>query len=75
MLSFLRARAIPGVEALTPCRYSCTIAVGDQDGVLVVEPAEKNCLQATVRFPDLKNLPAIIARVASVVSSTLPPTP
>lgn len=66
MLSFLRARAIPGVEAVTPDRYSRTIAIGDQHGVLVVEAAAKNCLKATVRFPNLKNLPAIIARVRRV---------
>jgi AraC family transcriptional regulator of adaptative response / DNA-3-methyladenine glycosylase II len=30
---------------------------------LVVEPAAKNCLKTTIRFPNLKNLPAIIARV------------
>jgi AraC family transcriptional regulator, regulatory protein of adaptative response / DNA-3-methyladenine glycosylase II len=66
MLSFLRARAIHGVETVTHCRYSRTIAIGDQRGLLVVELAEKNCLKATVRFPDLKNLPAIIARVRRV---------
>lgn len=63
MLSFLRARAIPAIEAVTPDRYSRTIAIGDQHSVLVVEPAAKNCLKATVRFPNLKNLPLIIARV------------
>jgi AraC family transcriptional regulator of adaptative response / DNA-3-methyladenine glycosylase II len=66
MLSFLQARAIPGVEAVTPDKYSRNIAIGDQRGVLVVEPATKNCLKVTVRFPDLKNLPVIIARVRRV---------
>ncbi len=66
MLSFLRARAIPGVEAVSNNRYARTIAIGDTHGVLVVEPAEQNCLQATVRIGDLRSLPAIIARVRRV---------
>jgi AraC family transcriptional regulator of adaptative response / DNA-3-methyladenine glycosylase II len=66
ILSFLRARAIPGVEAVSGGRYARTIAIGDGRGVLLVEPAEGNCLEATVRFPDLKALPGIIARVRRV---------
>jgi AraC family transcriptional regulator of adaptative response / DNA-3-methyladenine glycosylase II len=66
VLSFLRARAIPGVEVVASGRYARTIAMGDERGVLVVEPAPGNCLKATVRFPNLKNLPAIIARVRRV---------
>ena len=66
ILSFLRARAIPGVEVVSSGRYARTIAIDDQRGVLAVEPAERNCLKATVRFPNLKNLPAIIARVRRV---------
>jgi AraC family transcriptional regulator of adaptative response / DNA-3-methyladenine glycosylase II len=65
-LSFLRARAISGVEAVSSSRYARTIAIGDERGVLVVEPAERNCLRAAVRFSNLKNLPAIIARVRRV---------
>ena len=66
MLSFLRTRAIPGVEAVTEGRYARTIALGEARGVLVVEPAAENCLRATVSFPDLRRLPAIIARVRRV---------
>ena len=66
MLSFLRARAIPGIEAVPSSLYARTIAIGDERGVLVVEPAPGNCLRATVRFPNLKCLPAIIARVRRV---------
>ena len=64
--AFLRARAIPGVEAVSSGRYARTIAVGDECGVLVVEPAERHCLKATIRFPNLRSLPAIIARVRRV---------
>ncbi|HVC61347.1 MAG TPA: AlkA N-terminal domain-containing protein [Acetobacteraceae bacterium] len=66
ILSFLRARAIRGVEVVSRSRYARTIAIGDGRGMLVVEPAEGNCLKATVRFADLKALPTIIARVRRV---------
>jgi len=66
ILAFLRARAIPGIEAVSNGRYARTIAIGDEQGVLVVEPAKGNCLRATVRFADLRFLPAIIARVRRV---------
>lgn len=66
ILSFLRARAIPGIEAVSGMRYARTIAIGDGRGLLTVEPAEGNCLRVTVRSPDLRNLPAIIARARRV---------
>ena len=66
ILSFLHARAIPGIEVVSSGRYARTIAIGEERGVLVVEPAEGNCLKATVRFPNLGNLPAIIARIRRV---------
>jgi AraC family transcriptional regulator, regulatory protein of adaptative response / DNA-3-methyladenine glycosylase II len=66
MLSFLRARAIPGIEIVSRERYARTIAIGHGRGVLVVEPTDGYCLKATVRFPELRQLPAIIARVRRV---------
>ena len=66
IISFLRARAIPGIEAVSASRYARTIAIGDTRGMLVVEPAERNCLKATVRFANLKDLPTIIARARRV---------
>src|SRR5215472_7777568 len=42
IIGFLRARAIPGVEAVSVERYARTIAIGGVPGVLVVEPAEEN---------------------------------
>ena len=66
IVSFLRARAIPGIEMVSSERYARTIAIGGERGVLIVEPAESNCLRAIVRFPDLRSLPAIIARVRRV---------
>ncbi len=66
IIAFLRARAIPGVETVTPGRYARTIGIGAAHGILIVEPAEKNCLKATIRCPDLRALPAIIARMRRV---------
>jgi AraC family transcriptional regulator of adaptative response / DNA-3-methyladenine glycosylase II len=66
IMSFLRMRAIPGIEVVSSSRYARSIAIGDARGVLVVEPAERNCLKAIVRFPNLRSLPAIIARVRRV---------
>jgi AraC family transcriptional regulator of adaptative response / DNA-3-methyladenine glycosylase II len=66
ILRFLRARAIPGIEAVSSNRYARTIAIGGEHGVLIVEPADRNCLKAIVRFPNLRALPAIIARVRRV---------
>lgn len=66
ILAFLRARAIPGIEAVSSGRYARTIAIGGEPGVLVVEPAHANLLRATVCTPNLGSLPAIIARVRRV---------
>jgi AraC family transcriptional regulator of adaptative response / DNA-3-methyladenine glycosylase II len=66
MLAFLATRAIPGVEAVADGRYRRTIAFGDSRGVLTVVPSGGNRLSVSLRFPDLKALPAIIARVRRV---------
>jgi AraC family transcriptional regulator, regulatory protein of adaptative response / DNA-3-methyladenine glycosylase II len=66
MLSFLGARAIPGVETVSGDVYRRTIAIGDACGVISVAPAEKNRVNVSVRFPDMAALPAIIARVRRV---------
>ena len=66
ILAFLRARAIPGIEVVSNDRYARTIAAAGARGVLIVELADRDCLKATIRFPDLRNLPAIIARVRRV---------
>jgi AraC family transcriptional regulator of adaptative response / DNA-3-methyladenine glycosylase II len=66
IIAFLRARAIPGVESVTSERYARTIGIGGAHGILIVEPPDKNCLKATIRCPDLRALPAIIARARRV---------
>jgi AraC family transcriptional regulator of adaptative response / DNA-3-methyladenine glycosylase II len=66
MLSFLNARAIPGVEVVSGDSYRRTIAIGDLSGVISVMPAAKNRVDVSVRFPDMAALPQIIARVRRV---------
>src|SRR6202043_3414052 len=66
MLSFLKDRAIPGVEIVSGHIYRRTIAIGDNSGMISVAPADKNRVNISVRFPDMAALPAIIARVRRV---------
>jgi AraC family transcriptional regulator of adaptative response / DNA-3-methyladenine glycosylase II len=66
LLAFLHARAIPGIEALSADRYMRTISIGDAVGAIFVEPEEGTRLAVTIRFPDLRALPVVIARVRRV---------
>ncbi len=66
MLSFLAARAIPGIEMVSNNIYRRTIAIGNNHGVISVAPADKNRVNVSVRFPDIAALPQIIARVRRV---------
>ena len=66
MLSFLAARAIPGVEVVADNIYRRTIAIGGNSGVISVAPTANNRVDVSVRFPDMAALPQIIARVRRV---------
>ena len=66
MLSFLTARAIPGVESVSGNIYRRTILIGGECGVISVAPAAKNRVNVSVRFPNMAALPQIIARVRRV---------
>ncbi|MFD4841287.1 AlkA N-terminal domain-containing protein [Achromobacter sp. NPDC058515] len=66
MLDFLRLRAIPGIEQVKDDTYARTIFLDDRQGTVTVRPGTGNALQATVRFPRLQALPAIIARLRRV---------
>jgi len=74
MLSFLRARAIPGIEVVTADVYTRTIEVAGARGTVSVEPGTGNALKATVRFPKLSALPTIIARLRRVFDLAADPT-
>ncbi|HEX6958412.1 MAG TPA: AlkA N-terminal domain-containing protein [Ferrovibrio sp.] len=71
MLDFLRARAVPGIETVSGETYARSIHLDGEFGTVHVRPASMhpgsaNALQATVRFPKLSALPAIIARLRRV---------
>jgi AraC family transcriptional regulator of adaptative response / DNA-3-methyladenine glycosylase II len=65
MLSFLAARAIPGVERVGQT-YARTIEVNGEVGIVEVAPTPGNALRASIRFPALTALPTIIARLRRV---------
>jgi AraC family transcriptional regulator, regulatory protein of adaptative response / DNA-3-methyladenine glycosylase II len=64
ILAFLQARAIPGVEVVENGRYLRTVEIDGQTGsVEVTHQPERQSLGVTIRFPNVKSLPAIVARV------------
>ena len=73
MIGFLAARAIPGVESVSPRRYARTLAVDGALGVLTVSPGDGDFLVAEIRFPKVQALPAVIARVRRVFDLTADP--
>jgi AraC family transcriptional regulator, regulatory protein of adaptative response / DNA-3-methyladenine glycosylase II len=66
MLEFLRRRAIPGIERVTADSYARSVQLDGHQGTVSVQPTDRNALHATVRFPKLSALPAIIARLRRV---------
>ena len=67
MIDFLAARAIAGVEVVEPDCYRRTIALDGQQGTIEVRPArDRDALAATIRFPLVRALPAIVARIRRV---------
>lgn len=66
MLTFLRDRAIAGVEVVSGDTYSRTVNFGGAHGVVSVTPGPANTLKATIQFPKLSALPTIIARLRRV---------
>jgi AraC family transcriptional regulator of adaptative response / DNA-3-methyladenine glycosylase II len=64
MISFLGARAIPGVEAVDDDGYRRTFALDGATGTLEVRPvAGENVLLAIIHTSDVKPLGAIVARL------------
>jgi AraC family transcriptional regulator, regulatory protein of adaptative response / DNA-3-methyladenine glycosylase II len=67
MLAFLRTRAIDGVERLDGERYVRSVAHDGEVGTVEIEHiAGRDSLAVTIRFPSVRALPAIIARVRRV---------
>ncbi len=74
MIRFLGDRAIAGVERVEPGRYARTLSIGGVCGVVVVSPRQDGALSAEIHFPDMKALPAVIARVRRVFDLSADPT-
>jgi AraC family transcriptional regulator of adaptative response / DNA-3-methyladenine glycosylase II len=64
MISFLKTRAIAGLEVVTLDSYSRVVEFEDVVGSIHVTHAPaQSSLQVTVRFPRLNVLPAVISRI------------
>jgi AraC family transcriptional regulator, regulatory protein of adaptative response / DNA-3-methyladenine glycosylase II len=64
MHGFLQARAIPGVEVIEGGRYLRTVEVdGAMGSIEVTHLPDRESLGVSIRFPDVRLLPAIVARV------------
>src|SRR5262249_35906016 len=66
VISFLAARAIPGVETVTPDEYRRTISLDNRPGVITVTPADNNYLELQIRYPDPAPLFRIVERVKKI---------
>jgi len=64
MLAYLRARAIPGMEVVGDARYQRTVEIEGGIGSVRVEHLPRhNSLRVTIRFSNVRALPAIVTRV------------
>ena len=64
MLAYLRMRAIPGLEVVEDGSYQRTVEIDGLVGsVRVVHLPRRQSLAVTIRFPDVRTLPAIVTRV------------
>ncbi len=64
ILGFLRARAIQGVEFVDDNRYLRTVEVnGAMGSIEVTHLPDRQSLGVSIRFPDVRLLPVIVARV------------
>jgi AraC family transcriptional regulator of adaptative response / DNA-3-methyladenine glycosylase II len=67
MLSYLRARVIDGVEQVEGEIYRRTVLQDGQVGTIeIAHLPERESLAATIRFPSVRALPGIVARVRRV---------
>ncbi len=67
MLAFLAARAIPGVEHVADGHYFRSIEIeGEQGWIEVARQQRGDALRAVIRFPSVKALPGIVARIRRV---------
>src|ERR1035438_3294312 len=64
MLDFLRSRTVAGVEFVDGDRYLRTVEIdGAMGSIEVTDLPDRQSLSVSIRFPDVRLLPAIVARV------------
>jgi AraC family transcriptional regulator, regulatory protein of adaptative response / DNA-3-methyladenine glycosylase II len=67
MLAYLTARAIPGIEVVEKGIYQRTVEINGNIGTVeVAHLPQRQSLGVTIRFPYVKSLPAIVARIRRV---------
>ena len=66
MIAFLAARAIAGVEEVLPDVYRRTIGLDGARGRSRSRRSGRGSLAVTIRFPNLRALPTIVARIRRV---------
>jgi AraC family transcriptional regulator of adaptative response / DNA-3-methyladenine glycosylase II len=74
LLNFLRARATPGVEAVTQSHYLRTISFAGSIGCLDVSHDDhRAAIKVAVRFPKSFDLTRIVERVRAMFDATVDP--
>jgi AraC family transcriptional regulator of adaptative response / DNA-3-methyladenine glycosylase II len=73
MLSFLKLRAIAGIEVVRERTYARTIDIDGGHGVVSVSPGKGNSLRASVRLQKVSALPRVIARLRRVLDLAADP--
>lgn len=67
ILDFLRVRAIDGVERVEGDRYARTVTHAGHNGTVEVRNRpQRSCLQATIRFPEVRALPELVQNIRRV---------
>lgn len=67
LLQHLRERALSGIEWADESSYRRTVAIDGELGTIEVHDlASARCLAATIRFPNVRALPGIVARIRRV---------
>src|SRR6185436_9691007 len=62
MIGWLEGHSVSGVESVAGGRYARAFRIGEHVGSVEVAPG-KSYLEATIRFPELKSLLPIVARL------------
>jgi AraC family transcriptional regulator, regulatory protein of adaptative response / DNA-3-methyladenine glycosylase II len=67
MLAFLQTRAVPGMEIVANGTYARTVEIDGHIGSVEISHLPRHqSLSVTIRFPEVKALPAIVSRIRRV---------